>query len=324
MNQWKNPCDLVEKHDFMLIPRVAGFIQTESINLSEYVKDYNNYSHIKNRITMGLPTEVALDETFCYLIGIMVAEASYRKETVEISFGAHETELIQDVISKLNSLGFNCSTTHQESVTKVIVYSVTLMRFLREQIGYLAHNKKIPDIILYNKDERKVRWFLEGYFDGDGHRRLTSTGSEKQECTTVSRDLAYAIQVALARLGVFSSIYKSNPSKQIMGRDVNARERYHVVYVTKNKYNVRYKVYEKYIAVPIQKIEREVYKGRVYNIETTDNLYLVSNLVVHNCERLQTLPDNYTEGISNAQRYAALGNGWTVDVIAHILKHIIE
>lgn len=38
------------------------------------------------------------------------------------------------------------------------------------------------------------------------------------------------------------------------------------------------------------------------------------------CERLQTLPDNYTEGISNAQRYKALGNGWTVDIIAHIFK----
>ncbi|MDA9472065.1 DNA (cytosine-5-)-methyltransferase [Enterococcus sp. 5H] len=37
------------------------------------------------------------------------------------------------------------------------------------------------------------------------------------------------------------------------------------------------------------------------------------------CERLQTLPDNYTEGVSNTQRYKALGNGWTVDVIAHIL-----
>lgn len=34
------------------------------------------------------------------------------------------------------------------------------------------------------------------------------------------------------------------------------------------------------------------------------------------CERLQTLPDNYTEGISNSQRYKCLGNGWTVDVIA--------
>lgn len=38
------------------------------------------------------------------------------------------------------------------------------------------------------------------------------------------------------------------------------------------------------------------------------------------CERLQTVPDNYTEGVSNTQRYKMLGNGWTVDVIAHIFK----
>ena len=40
------------------------------------------------------------------------------------------------------------------------------------------------------------------------------------------------------------------------------------------------------------------------------------------CERLQNLPDNYTEGVSTCARYKALGNGWTVDVIAHILKNI--
>jgi len=40
------------------------------------------------------------------------------------------------------------------------------------------------------------------------------------------------------------------------------------------------------------------------------------------CERLQTLPDNYTSGISSTQRYKAIGNGWTVDVIAHILKNL--
>ena len=40
------------------------------------------------------------------------------------------------------------------------------------------------------------------------------------------------------------------------------------------------------------------------------------------CERLQTVPDNFTEGVSNTQRYRQLGNGWTVDVIAHILKGI--
>ena len=40
------------------------------------------------------------------------------------------------------------------------------------------------------------------------------------------------------------------------------------------------------------------------------------------CERLQTLPDNWTDCISNTQRYKSIGNGWTIDVISHILKHI--
>ncbi len=38
--------------------------------------------------------------------------------------------------------------------------------------------------------------------------------------------------------------------------------------------------------------------------------------------RLQTLPDNYTAGVSDRQRYRQLGNGWTVDVVAHILGGI--
>ena len=40
------------------------------------------------------------------------------------------------------------------------------------------------------------------------------------------------------------------------------------------------------------------------------------------CERLQTVPDGYTKDVSNTQRYKMLGNGWTVDVIAHILKNM--
>lgn len=41
------------------------------------------------------------------------------------------------------------------------------------------------------------------------------------------------------------------------------------------------------------------------------------------CERLQTLPDNYTQGVSNTQRYKMLGNGWTVEVISHIFKNLL-
>ena len=40
------------------------------------------------------------------------------------------------------------------------------------------------------------------------------------------------------------------------------------------------------------------------------------------CERLQTVPDNYTSAASDSQRYKMLGNGWTIDVIAHILSYL--
>lgn len=45
-------------------------------------------------------------------------------------------------------------------------------------------------------------------------------------------------------------------------------------------------------------------------------------LTVTECERLQTVPDGYTEGVSNTRRYHALGNGWTVDVIKHIFSFL--
>lgn len=42
------------------------------------------------------------------------------------------------------------------------------------------------------------------------------------------------------------------------------------------------------------------------------------------CERLQTLPDNYTKGLKDTNRYKCINNGWTVDVIAHIFTYLKE
>lgn len=51
--------------------------------------------------------------------------------------------------------------------------------------------------------------------------------------------------------------------------------------------------------------------------------YICRKLTPVECERLQTFDDGYTDSISNSQRYKALGNSWTVDVIAHIFKGLI-
>lgn len=58
------------------------------------------------------------------------------------------------------------------------------------------------------------------------------------------------------------------------------------------------------------------------HIDLIDGEYLVRPLTPVECERLQTLPDNYTSCVAKTQRYRQLGNGWTVDVIAHIFSFI--
>lgn len=65
-------------------------------------------------------------------------------------------------------------------------------------------------------------------------------------------------------------------------------------------------------------ITANLYKGVPYNVLI--DAKCIRKLHPIECERLQTVPDNYTEGVSNTQRYKMLGNGWTVDVIAHIFK----
>lgn len=59
-----------------------------------------------------------------------------------------------------------------------------------------------------------------------------------------------------------------------------------------------------------------------YLLEINGEHYIVRKLTPIECERLQTLPDNYTEGVINTQRYKVLGNGWTVEVIKHIIENI--
>ena len=55
-----------------------------------------------------------------------------------------------------------------------------------------------------------------------------------------------------------------------------------------------------------------------------DGKTMMRNLTITEYERLQTLPDGYTSGVKESSRYKAVGNGWTVDVIAHIFKGLKE
>ena len=65
-------------------------------------------------------------------------------------------------------------------------------------------------------------------------------------------------------------------------------------------------------------------KGKQYPIKLADGYYIIRKLTVSECKRLQTVPEWYEFPVSNSQAYKMLGNGWTCEVIAHILKSLKE
>ena len=80
-----------------------------------------------------------------------------------------------------------------------------------------------------------------------------------------------------------------------------------------------------------QTIKSQYYKSSRANFERQGTFHATGvqqedltwrKLTPLECERLQTVPDNYTNHVSNTQRYKMLGNGWTVEVIKHIFKNM--
>lgn len=68
-------------------------------------------------------------------------------------------------------------------------------------------------------------------------------------------------------------------------------------------------------------------KGKQYPIKLSDGFYIIRKLTVTECERLQTLPDGYTQKdptVSASQAYKGIGNGWTAEVIIHILSNALK
>lgn len=64
-----------------------------------------------------------------------------------------------------------------------------------------------------------------------------------------------------------------------------------------------------------------IFKGKEYNINLPDGVYYPRKLSVVEAARLQTMPDHYYDAVSATQAYKQIGNGWTMEVIKHILSY---
>lgn len=84
-----------------------------------------------------------------------------------------------------------------------------------------------------------------------------------------------------------------------------------------------YKVEGGKVEIQSRKKNGEARNG-VYKIKLPNGLYKFRKATPIEAERLQTLPDNYTSGVPTEQRYKQIGNGWTVDIITHIVSYLLK
>lgn len=196
-----------------------------------------------------------------------------------------------------------------------------------------------PDEITYNLlSKKEIEYMFRKTKDGRNHfdyKYFSSTTEEKSSCITsnLSRGVPYNVITQPVRIGTIKNSSKNplHDSKQYRvysqfgkstticgeGGGVGAKTGlYATIVLDKNKFpeDKVYNVKDKNIII----------NGENNRINLPDGNYIIRKLTPVECERLQTLPDNYTAGVSNTQRYKAIGNGWTAEVIIHILNSILK
>jgi len=274
------PAGLLEpKRHYLVIPRLAGVYETRTLDISAFAR----------RPKGCVLTELPLDPEVAFLLGLYVADGYAHTGNWHVYFYLNTTEqrVVERVRGTLERLGLGCHLRTRGNVTEVATCSRPLVGALRAWCGGEAGSKAMPDFILLHRDEAVLRGFLEGYMAGDGHASPHPNGRGRSylRCVagTVSLALALQLQLAFARLGLFASLSPMRRTTQIMGRPVRARQAYRVEVFPDGGGRGRAIVTDWAILTPVTSLCTEYYRGTVYNMETTDHTYLVSNVVVHNC-----------------------------------------
>jgi len=289
--EWRLAGALKERHnrpryskgDYLLLPRIDGDIDARVIPL--------DWKRSRGRLKHKIKS-FPLNSSTAWLLGLYVAEGFATVGRIYLSLHSRERPIAEKAVRILESIGATATIKDVPDEECIIVdcCSAVLGRTFYSWFGHLAPNKRIPDFLMYHKDLEIVEAFLDGYSLGDGNwaRSSSNDGSKNQlQISTASSLLASQVQLLFARLGRYASVYNNQHAKEakIQGRTVRTNEAYTVRYSPKNT-NVR--VFDgedhKFFMLPVRSVRTAHYSGKVYNIGTeSDNTYLVSNIVSHNC-----------------------------------------
>jgi intein/homing endonuclease len=279
--QWKEAGSLEPKKegndgDYLFIPRLPGSATHGYLDLASFTNDNGR------RVCAGkqIPLNIPLNADTAWLIGIYVAEGFPSSSAACFALNHDERELQQKIIRIGEEIGYSPSKDRKATSTVVIIPSRILSRALAAWCGKGANHKRVPEFILLHKNASILKSFLEGYLSGDGY-----VAQDSSIMSTTSKVLALQVQLLAARLGSFVTISRVESGSSVVdGREIRGNPNGKYVLEMRPRGSQSFaKVTELGILTPVRSVRSLAYDGRVYNIETADNTYLVSNAVVHNC-----------------------------------------
>lgn len=188
---------------------------------------------------------------------------------------------------------------------------------------FYVHN--VPNVTIPKDKGILLKDILE-YGEDLLHREkaycLTASYEKTIPKDTIHRHKRSMVAVKVGRIGnndaQANRVYSTNAksvSLTALGGGAGAKTGLYAVPVSSNN---------KTINAPIYTVNNGsiVIDGVSYNTPLEDGYYMIRKLTVTEAKRLQTVPDEYKMPCSTSQNFRMLGNGWTVDVIAHILSFI--
>jgi intein/homing endonuclease len=238
-----------------------------------------------------IPRKVIADDDLCELGGWWAAEGYSDGGAIYFCLGTHEPNNIarvSELIRKVFKMEPKVMITKETHGAKVYVCSRLLSKWFCSEFGLGAQNKRVPQWIM-DGESSWMRKFLIGYLNGDG----CMADEFCVKSNTVSRTLAYQMEVLAARLGFLFSI------KTITSRK-DGQKRKPIYYMRASKTEVLPKVYgiahesarsprKTYHEAPggflvkVRDVRKKKFSGTVYDITTEDGSFCAP-IVVHNSD----------------------------------------
>lgn len=262
--------------------------EAKNIDKNDYIQ-YANFNITNNKIILKDKYEFKVkssktkeilpllsDRLLNYIIGLYIAEGSFKDREINFAFHINEKEYVKRVSDFFTQYGFTVHIKqHSINGVVVIISSTKLSKFFNHYCGYLSKNKHIPYELVNNKAVFEI---FDGIFHGDGHGY---TSSSELSITTVSKELILQLALFCRANKWLFNIYKGKGGYR---HNCNHQDYYVISFIPKYSKSSSLFYLEDKCFVKIKDIQKIQYSGLVYNLEVEeDHTYTVNNIIVSNC-----------------------------------------